>query len=70
MMWVFSIAVCYIYLSLYTLAYELKTGALYPAVFPNKGPDVDIRSASHFKEGCEVFQLYMYSRGVSLCCCV
>ena len=51
-----------IYVVFYIAAYELKTGALYPATFLDRGPDVDIRSASHFAEGCEVVQ--------SLCACV
>jgi len=27
------------------VACELKTGAIYPATFPDKGPDEDIRAA-------------------------
>ena len=28
-------------------ACEVKSGAIYPATFPDRGPDEDIRSASH-----------------------
>jgi hypothetical protein len=41
-------------------AYELKTGALYPATFHDKGPDIGIRCASHFSSACEVHARFSF----------
>uniref|UniRef100_A0A0B6ZH03 Protein N-terminal asparagine amidohydrolase n=2 Tax=Arion vulgaris TaxID=1028688 RepID=A0A0B6ZH03_9EUPU len=43
---------------IYGLAVDVKTGLLYRATFPDKGPDLPLRSARHFTGGKENIVIY------------
>ncbi|BFZ02622.1 hypothetical protein BsWGS_05661 [Bradybaena similaris] len=43
---------------IYGLAVDVKTGELYPATFPDKGPDLPLRSARNFTGGKENIVIY------------
>ncbi|CAG2055358.1 unnamed protein product [Timema podura] len=49
---------------LYGCGVNVKTGELFPANFPDKGPDQALRSARHFTGGQQVLDVYDCSLGL------
>jgi len=41
-------------------ACEIKSGAIYPATFPDRGPDEDIRAAGHICQETVRYVLFTY----------
>ncbi|XP_052567450.1 protein N-terminal asparagine amidohydrolase-like, partial [Culex pipiens pallens] len=43
---------------IYGIGVNVKTGEIFPATFPDKGPDLQLRMARHFTGGHQVLDVY------------
>ncbi len=49
---------------IYGIGVNVKTGELFPATFPDKGPDIPLRSARHFTGCHEMLDIYDTNMGL------
>ena len=51
----------------YATGVNVKTGEIFKATFPDKGPAIDVRSACHFA-GCDKVQYFQFQSNTSWNC--
>ncbi|CAG0884174.1 unnamed protein product [Darwinula stevensoni] len=49
---------------IYGIAVNVKTGEIFPATFPEKGPDMPLRNARHFTGGHQILDIYDANLGL------